>query len=114
MPTRELKIFGDHLLFDEQPIADISHLPAGVRGRLFEYIEDANDAVENAESTRRINIKKLTDDAKKVVFDNGTDNIICTYFEGPPLPDDHEIITVVDLEKVKHLLTDDEGFEIED
>lgn len=113
MPARELKIFGDYLYFDEQSIASIAHLPAAVRARLTDYIEDANEAVENAEGTRKIDVRKLTEDAKKVVLDQGTGNIIGTYFEGPPLPDDHEIVTVVSFEMVKDLLTDDEGFELE-
>jgi hypothetical protein len=113
LPARELTIFGDWLLFDEQPIASIAHLPAGVRMLLAEYIDAAGPAIEEAEETRKIDIRKLTDAAVKVLKDEGTDYIVGQYFPGPALPHDYTVHTVVDFQKVKDLLTDDEGFELE-
>lgn len=114
MSIRELKLFGDTLYFDDTPIASIAHVPAGMKMLLDEHLHAANAVIEDAEGERKINISKLIENSHKMVFDTGTDNYLGQYFEGPPLPDDCVIVTVVPLEKVKDLLTDDEGFEIDE
>lgn len=96
MNTRELKLFGDTLFFDDQPIASVAHLPAGVRMLLATTIAGIDP--------EPLDLNGLKTDGVAVVL-NDDGKIVGRHFEdGPKLPDGYETATVVTIEAVKEWL----------
>lgn len=94
-----LIMYAGQLWFDDKPIARVEHLDPSTISRLHEHLEYV-DALD-PEGDEPLNIDLTEIDRYQVVLDGGTGRITGTYFEGPCLPDDHRVATVVELSDVK-------------
>lgn len=90
--THELKIFGDNLLFDDQPIASIAHLHAGVRMMLVEALHAQYVEPEPLDLRGCDQVQVVVDVDGKVMY---------RHFPGPPLPEGCGTSTVVHIHEVE-------------